>query len=372
MINGGTSVRVVCLALITFPVACLLGLQTAASAQEPPSTVRRADTEENHGKMLATRAVERLALGDAFDAKLRQRIWTGGREVVGIGYYEQSGGGTARYSLEMTIHDGDLRHHSRQISDGKLAWVRSQLADEITLRRVDLGRIDEFYREVVRQGLAKESRSLGIAKRVGVAGGGNDQPVPPWMRVGGLVELIDQIATDYDLRVSKGKVDEEPVWILRGEITDAAKDRILSEAEGSTWSPLSPFEVRVAIAATGDDAGFGVGLPKRIEFWGQPPEDQKGATVTDGPSETFAEGQSIDEREAPSTTSVNEIPRGRLISLLEIYAVRRIEPSPEQRFRFEREERDISFSNDTRRYLQRIAVRSITGTGARRAVNSTP
>jgi hypothetical protein len=358
------------LAIAIVSAGCLLILPPAAKAQEPPRSVRRADTEENHGKLLATRAVERLAMGNAFDAKLRQRIWTGGREVVGIGYYEQSGGGTARYSLEMTVHDGDLRHHSRQISDGKLAWVRTQLAEEITLRRVDLGRIDEFYREVVRQGLAKESRSSGNAKLIG--GVANDQSVPPWMRVGGLVELIDQIASDYDLRVSKGKVDDEPVWILRGEITEAAKNRVLGEAEGSTWSPLSPFEVRVAIAATGDESGFGVGLPKRIEFWGQPPEDEdkERPTTTDGVPPTTTDGQPIDEPESPAPPTAHEIPRGRLISLLEIYAIRRIEPSPEERFRFEREERDVSFSNDTRRYLQQIAVRSITGT--RRPLDSGP
>jgi hypothetical protein len=370
VINGGKSARGVCLALFTVPAGFQTVIPSAVSAQDSPSSVRQADTEENHGKLLATRAVERLALGDAFDAKLRQRIWTGGREVVGIGYYEQSGGGTARYSLEMTIHDGDLRHHSRQISDGKLAWVRSQLANEITLRRVDLGRIDEFYREVVRQGLAKDSRSLGITQPVGLRRGGNDHPVPPWMRVGGLVELIDQIATDYDLRVSKGKVDDEPVWILRGEITDAAKDRVLTEAEGSTWSPLSPFEVRVAIAATGDDSGFGVGLPKRIEFWGQPPKYPEGSAATEGGSETMPDGQPIESQEASPPTTASDTPRGRLISLLEIYAVRRIEPSPEERFRFEREERDVSFSNDTRRYLQRIAVRSIAGT--RRSVENGP
>jgi hypothetical protein len=47
-------------------------------------------------------------------------------------------------------------------------------------------------------------------------------------------------------------------------------------------------------------------------------------------------------------------PRGNLISLLEIYSVRRIQPSPEERFRFEREDRDVNFFNDTRHYLQRM------------------
>jgi len=344
--------------------------QTPAFAQNAPTSATQSTSDARPVELLVQRTIQRLALGDAFDAKLRQRIWAGGREVVGIGHYEQSGGGTGRYSLEMTIHDGDLRHTNHQISDGKLAWIRTHLGDSVTLRRVDLGRIDEFYRELVRQGLAREPR----------AGGGDLNPgdlntqeewVQPWMRVGGLVELIDQIAHDYKLRISKGYVDERAVWILRGELTPDAFERMTSANNGSASSELSPFEVRMAIAATGDESGFGIGLPTRIEFWGQPPTPQnQSASVAlassltsdlrgDNDSSETGE-QQYAQLPIPSTTPpIKDVPRGQLISLLEIHALRRIQPSPEERFRFEREDRDVAFFNDTRRYLERIAQRDL-------------
>ena len=44
--------------------------------------------------LLIREVINRLANGDAFDAKVRQRVWTAGRKVVGVGTYVQSGGGT--------------------------------------------------------------------------------------------------------------------------------------------------------------------------------------------------------------------------------------------------------------------------------------
>ncbi len=40
---------------------------------------------------LMQHAITRLANGSAFDAKLRQRVWTSGREVLGVGTYLQAG-----------------------------------------------------------------------------------------------------------------------------------------------------------------------------------------------------------------------------------------------------------------------------------------
>jgi hypothetical protein len=242
----------------------------------------------------------------------------------------------------MTIHDGDLRHTNQQISDGKLAWVRTHLGSTVTLRRIDLGRIDEFYRELARQGVL-DSSPTRIAGSIVTS----TEQVPPWMRVGGLVEIVEQIAADYDLRLSKGFVDQKAVWILRGVIKESAKNRMMDPAAGAVWSELCPYEVRMAIMAVGDDQGFGVGLPCRVEFWGQPPVEVS--------IETTASTPVVDQTEQ-STAGVTQPdkPRGNLISLLEIYSVRRIEPSPEVRFRFEREDRDVNFFNDTRHYLQRI------------------
>lgn len=343
-------------------------------AEEPARTVRQEIDEESQADLLVQRTIQRLALGDAFDAKLRQRTWVQGHEVVGIGHYEQSGGGTGRYSLEMTIHDGDQRHTNHQISDGKLAWIRTHLGPAVTLRRVDLGRIEEFYRELSRQGIFKTSPTRDANTIVD-----SSRQVPPSMRVGGLVEIVEQIAADFDLRLSKGFVDRRAVWILRGVINAKAMERMSDPATGANWSELSPYEVRMAIAAVGNEQGFGLGLPNRIEFWGQPPHDVQPKNsvpmqladpssspeyiAPDSPFQTVSQMTAPPPAAAdsestaslqPDAAPLNDKPRGNLISLLEIYSVRRIEPSPEERFRFEREDRDVTFFNDTKHYLQRM------------------
>lgn len=322
----------------------LLPLQTwandpAPAVTVPAVTVRQSLAPHDQAALLAQRTIERLALGDAFDAKLRQRIWVGGREVVGIGHYEQSGGGTGRFSFEMTIHDGDSRQSIRQISDGKLAWIRTQVGQSVTLRRVDLGRIDEVYREMTRAGGSQFLRPAGYGTILAA-----EELTPPWMRVGGLVELVDRIAADYDLRVAKGTADDQPVWILRGVLNERAQTRMRAAAGRDSLTPLCPYEVRMAIAAAGDANGFGVGLPLRVEFWSQPEAEPATAAARTAPP----------PHEPPPAAGSNDAPRGRLISLLEIYALRRIEPSPEERFRFKRDDPDVLFSNDTRHYLDRL------------------
>jgi len=331
---------------------------TILRAEDAVRTVRQELSEKGQANLLVQRTIQRLALGDAFDAKLRQRTWVQGHEAVGIGHYEQSGGGTGRYSLEMTVHDGDLRHTNQQISDGKLAWIRTHLGPTVTLRRVDLGRIEEFYRELSRQGALKPLPARDANTLADSA-----QQVPPWLRVGGLVEVVEQIAADYDLHLSKGFVDQKAVWILRGVITDKAKARMSNPESGAVWSELCPYEVRMAIAAVGNESGFGVGLPSRVEFWGEPPHTappDHGATQLAGNSQSpeTPQAPAIDVPSEVSAATLSDKPRGKLISLLEIYSVRRIEPSPEERFRFEREDRDVNFFNDTRHYLERLAQRT--------------
>lgn len=328
----------VAVAGLVFTVVC----SQPAAAEATPQVVRQVISPQNQAALLVERTIERLALGDAFDAKLRQRIWVGGREVAGIGHYEQSGGGTGRFSLEMTVHDGDARQSIRQISDGKLLWIRTQLGEVITLRRVDLGRIDEVYRELVRANSSSPA-VIGVASHAQRPLQPNNALTPPWMRVGGLVELVDQIARDYDLRVGKGTIDKKPVWIVRGIMSERAWQRVT--AAGSEVS-LCPFEVQLAIAAAGDAAGFGAGLPVQIEFYSKP-----AGSLTEPPASPAA---SSDQASAAPRTTSNDAPRGRLISLLEIYAFRKIQPSPEERFRYKGDESDVTFSNDTRVYLDRL------------------
>jgi hypothetical protein len=340
-----------CIASVFGLTVLLLILPSPANkviAEQFAQSVRHSLDERNQADLLVQRTIQRLALGDAFDAKLRQRTWVYGYEVVGIGHYEQSGGGTGRYSLEMTIHDGDQRHTNQQISDGKLAWIRTHLGPTITLRRIDLGRIDEFYRELSRQPHYRTTATRDLHLIVDP-----QQQVPPWMRVGGLIEVLEQIAADYDLKISKGFVDQQAVWILRGIINDKAEARMTDPANGVVWSERCPYEVRLAIAAVGDQHGFGVGLPCRIEFWGRPTRQ-----TAPEPNPARASDELTQSDANPTTNGAQpDRPAGNLISLLEIYSVRRIEPSPEERFRFEREDREVNFFNDTRHYLQRITDR---------------
>lgn len=327
--------------LVVGLVACV----SQARSETEGKPVRQGPLSEDPAALLATRTIERLALGDAFDAKLRQRTWVGGREVVGIGRYEQSGEGSGRLSLEMTIHDGDSRHELRQISDGKLAWFRSEVGELVTLRRIDVGRVKELHHE-----LTRSTDPTAVFPTPAKEPADRNKIVSPWMRIGGLIELIDQIAQDFDLRVTRGKVDDKPVLILRGSINEEAKLRIRKSDAASDWPALHPYEVRVAIAAVGDETGFGVGLPLRIEFWSEPSPEPPALSSGEGPVTPVSTPEQLSGKAA----GANDNPTGRLISLLEIYSIRKIRPSPEQRFRFEREERDVTFSNDTSLYLERL------------------
>jgi hypothetical protein len=305
------------------------------SAQEAETT-----QVDKNAELLARRTIERLVLDDAFDAKLRQRIWAGGREVVGVGHYEQSGGGTGRYSLEMTIHDGDSRQTMKQISDGKLQWQRTQVGGSISIRRVDIGRIDEHEREVL-SGKAASGLSSAANR------------LPARLLVGGLVELLSQIASDFTLRLGKGTVERQPVWILRGVLRKEVRDRIQASSGQTQLASLSPTEVRVAIAATPDANGFGAGLPIRIEFWSSPVSDSPVSLVATHVKAGLT-GSTPDGNEQVSLPKSIDAPAGRLISLLEVYSMRKIEPSPVERFLFVVDDREGTFVNDTRRYLDRI------------------
>ncbi len=347
-------------------------------AQEPttPPSEPKAGPPDPKAELLALRTIQRLAMGDAFDAKLRQRIWTSGREVVGVGHYEQAGGGTGRFSLEMTIHDGDSRQSIRQISDGKLSWTRTQIGQQIAIGRVEIGRIDEFEREQRFQSSLTEKKTtpFGSTKLVAMPSIDSRERLPARLLVGGLVELLHQIMRDYSLRIGKGTVERQPVWILRGSLTEEARARILTASGRKAWAPLCPVEVRVAIAAASDANGFGTGLPIRFEFWSAPtvllpaapiagdspvPNTSRGTALM--PGQEISKTDTGTKNDVPTGEGTHEqgpvaaeAPAGRLISLLEVYSIRRIEPSPEERFLFSSDDRAVTFTNETARYLDAV------------------
>jgi hypothetical protein len=333
-----------------------------SASSVPPFAYSQATTSagsQANAHLLIHRTIERLVRGDAFDAKLRQRIWASGREVVGVGHYEQSGIGSGRFSMEMTIHDGDSRQTMKQISDGKLAWHRSQIAGTIAVRRVDLGRIDEYEQELrARHSVTKHSGIKSpIYRMAGHSSHAPTDPLPASLRVGGLVELLDRIAEDYDLSLSRKFVEKQPVWVLHGQIKERERLRILKESGRDHMAPLYPCEVRVAITATGDANGFGAGLPILIEFWSSASPAAASTEPQPAASEPVEADTSASDPQADSPakpSSTNPQPAGRLISTLEIYAMRKINPSPEERFRFTSDDREVTFTNDTKRYLDRL------------------
>ncbi|MEM9587144.1 MAG: hypothetical protein AAGA03_07675 [Planctomycetota bacterium] len=251
--------------------------------------------------------MDRLANGSAFDAKVREKIWTTGREVPGVGTYVQSGQGAGRYRLQVAMHDGVGKHQLQQVADGRLAWTRLAIADRVTLRRVNLG--------LLRQKLGDHPERDGVAIS---------------FQVGGFIERLETIRRQYDLRLAVGTLDYRRVWIVSGKLKDEVREQILAQSGRGSWPAMCPAQVRVAFAAEDDpQTQFGLGLPVRFEF------------LTDATSE-------------PGDASSKVATGSRLISLIELYSVRPIATPPESHFRFENTDADVNFTDDTQYYLDRL------------------
>ena len=110
----GTSVLVA----IVAAMASLRG-STAAdgldSAADPNTTAGQASTEQRavshqRASKLLEEVIRQFADGPPFIAKVRETVWATGREVVGVGTYEQAGQGSGQFNLQITMHDGDGKH----------------------------------------------------------------------------------------------------------------------------------------------------------------------------------------------------------------------------------------------------------------------
>lgn len=292
--------------------------------QQYPAVSQRADPQpaarripqisvEQSGEQasaLIRNVINRIANGAAFDAKVRQRVWTAGREIVGVGTYLQAGQGTGRFNLQLTMHDGDGKHTLQQISDGRLAWTRTIISEHVSLRRVDVGRLSEWVREA-NQGKPSEE-------------------IPVRLRIGAWTEILDSIQRDYVLQLGTSK--RKKLLVISGTLRAAARERIQSEAGVKEWPELFPTHVKIAIAPVADpETGFGEGLPVRMEFWSDPIANPQASDVV--------------RRE------------GRLVSLIELYSIRPITAPPVERFRFENQDARVNFTNETERYLRRYNIR---------------
>ena len=262
------------------------------------------------GLLLLDQVVERLANGQAFEAKVRQRVWASGREVVGVGKLVQAAGGSGAFSLRLTMHDGNGKHSFEQVSDGRLAYTRTEIGGTVSLKRVDVGWLDEGLRALRR----------------------NDR-IRPSLRVGGLCEMIDTLRRDYDLRVGESELEGRPLHVLIGTLKPERAAGVKRES-GRDLPDLFPRHINVFIIAQDDPrTGIQRGVPIRIEH-----RSEK-VVSTDSP-----------ERQGESRP-------GGLISLLELYSVQPISPPPIQKFRFENQDASVTFENETHRYEERFDIR---------------
>ncbi|MCG8649107.1 MAG: hypothetical protein MI861_04705 [Pirellulales bacterium] len=285
----------------------LLGGLVSVSADPPQPS-------DPQALRLLQEVVRQITHGPAFDAKVRERVWATGREVVGVGTYEQAGGGGGQFNLQITMLDGGGKHRLQQISDGRLAWTRTEIAGKVTLRRVDVGRLNEWVR--------LSGREVDIA---------------PGLKVGGWAEMLDTIQQDYVLTVDNAKLGSRAVWVITGQLRDEARARIQLLSNHDNFPELCPTKVRVVIAAKPNpETGFGQLLPIQFQFWSDPVA-------------------------APPQGDQPARRQGRLITLIEIYSIRPITPPSIERFRFENDNAEVNFTNETDRYIQRYGVQLTAG-----------
>jgi len=296
--------------------------ESAASNSEIslPAASATSNSSKRSAQQAATvlnRAILQLANGPAFDAKLRETVWTSGRSVMARGRYEQAGQGTGRYNMQLKLIDSDGKHSMQQISDGRLAWKRTEIAGEITITRVNLGALNEAVR------LAGRSVTLS-----------------PKLRVGGLIEMLDTIKRDYDLSLHLGALNENKVLMITGDLNDTARARILTESGRTTWPELCPSFVRLAIAIPVEppadaDAGqpmpadAAAGLPIRFEYCAEPIL-----------ASTEQDGETVTKQRRPT------------IALFELFSIQQINPPPISRFEFQRSDADVNFIDETARYVE--------------------
>lgn len=344
-------------------IVFLAGSTADAQSANPPAEVQSEATAPHHANYHAThlhatrliaRVIEQLALGDSFDAKIRQRVWVGGREVIGVGTYEQAGGGSGRFNLQVAMHDGDGKHTLQQISDGRLAWTREQIGEKITLQRVDVGRLDQWVHGASLSGNTASGASRSVVGHL-----------PPSVRVGGLTEMLERLITDFDLKLVACTLDGREMWAVRGSLKTEVRQSMLVHFPNNEWPELCPTETVVAFNKTPDpETGFGQGIPTRFEFWTTTNSDLPAGPSDERPSQgqidaTLVSAQSSQESEADPVRPENIPPQTgkRLVSLIELYSIRRIQSPPIGRFRFDNQDMEVNFTNETDRYLNRYGIR---------------
>ena len=258
---------------------------------EPQPAAGELEKSEQAATLLVESMLDYLAYGPALEAKLRVRAWGAETEVVEVGRYLQSGQGKGWMRMELEVPIADGKGRWQQTCDGRLVWTREELAGDIRVRRVDVGRLRELL------DANGASRSGGASR------------VPPWFRVGGLAEILDRIRAEFRLTLGKGRIEQQPMLVIKGTVREDVASE-LAETHGGQFPAVLPRHIVIAVPVSSVEAP----LPARIEYW------------------THA--------------------GGRLISLLEVYDSTLIESPPLDHFRFETGGGD--FTNETDAYLARF------------------
>ncbi len=359
---------------LLFVVVAWTVITSPAFSQTPPSA-SVINTRPDPARVLLSRVIEQIALGPAFDAKIRQRVWVGGRDVLGAGTYEQAGDGSGCFNLQVAMHDGDGKHTLQQISDGRLAWTREQIGDDVTLQRVDVGRLDQWMTGAAHNQL---DSPVHHEHRVAQETAGHDEPLanhlPPSVRVGAWTEMLEQIAADHDLSLASGHLEQRDVWIVRGKLRPDVRAQRLEEFGTQDWPELCPSSVVIAIAKSDSiETGFGQGLPLRIEFMSDPvtpPAMTAPANTIEGENiaanpitannvnllASTSTSSLVNKQNATPTPAAPVTNSGTVISLIELYSIRPISAPPIGRFRFDNQDMEVNFTNDTDRYLARYGI----------------
>jgi hypothetical protein len=128
----------------------------------------------------------------------------------------------------------------------------------------------------------------------------------------------------------------ERLRVLIGDLKPARRAEVLSDAERTDWPFLYPTRMHVALSTTPDnESGLGQWVPSRIEFLSDPIDSL----------------DSSGERRS----------RRHLITLIELYSLRQITPPPPERFRFDNQDAEVNFVNETDRYVESYGVNLTQG-----------
>ena len=307
-------------------------LSPRAPADRTVQSVPAESLSQPKAVALLHHTIDRLANGPAFNAAVRQRVWAFGREVLGIGTYEQAGYGSGRFNLQLTMFDGVGKHTLQQISDGRLAWTRTMIADQVSLRRVDVGRLDEWIPPDRLSQEESQGHSPEAASGDRDSQSSRDSKIPPRLKVGAWTERLDTIQSDHVLRLGSSTIESRPVLVITGTLKDTVRQNVLAAADQDglrctrrrSRLPLLPHPIPIPDLARACRFGSNFG---RIRLMMSP-----------------------EKRRKPIATRM-------LVTLIEMFALHPMAAPPVQRFRFENQDSDVNFVNETDRYLQRYGVR---------------